>query len=185
MTKCQQVARQCACFNLRKATRAVTQLYDEVLRETGIRVTQLTLLVAAYLSGEIPISQMAEVLVMDRTTLTRNLKPLQIQGLIAIRSGADRREKLVTLTTRGRAMVSKALAAVGAGARSDHRGTWAGSLRLNAEGPVEGGVVSPCITRLTTADLASEVLRHLGVKPHRTLKSSLLKRCGLFLITYV
>ncbi|MGH8659094.1 MAG: MarR family winged helix-turn-helix transcriptional regulator, partial [Gammaproteobacteria bacterium] len=101
MTKCQQVARQCACFNLRKATRAVTQLYDEVLRETGIRVTQLTLLVAAYLSGEIPISQMAEVLVMDRTTLTRNLKPLEAQGLIAIRSGADRREKLVTLTTRG------------------------------------------------------------------------------------
>jgi DNA-binding MarR family transcriptional regulator len=109
MTKCQQVARQCACFNLRKATRAVTQLYDEVLRETGIRVTQLTLLVAAYLSGEMPISQMAEVLVMDRTTLTRNLRPLEGQGLIAIRSGADRREKLVTLTTRGRAMVSKAL----------------------------------------------------------------------------
>jgi DNA-binding MarR family transcriptional regulator len=110
MTKCQQVARQCACFNLRKASRAVTQLYDEVLRGTGIRVTQLTLLVAAYLSGgQIPISQMAEVLVMDRTTLTRNLKPLEAQELIAIRSGADRREKLVTLTTRGRAMVSKAL----------------------------------------------------------------------------
>jgi DNA-binding MarR family transcriptional regulator len=52
---------------------------------------------------------MAEVLVMDRTTLTRNLRPLEGQGLIAIRSGADRREKLVTLTTRGRAMVSKAL----------------------------------------------------------------------------
>lgn len=107
--QCQQVARQCACFNLRKAARAVTQLYDEVLRETGIRVTQLSLLVATYLSGEIPISQMAEVLVMDRTTLTRNLKPLEAKGLIAIRSGADRREKLVTLTARGRAMISKVL----------------------------------------------------------------------------
>lgn len=46
---------------------------------------------------------------MDRTTLTRNLKPLEVQGLIAIRSGADRREKLVTLTSRGHVMVSKAL----------------------------------------------------------------------------
>jgi Transcriptional regulators len=109
MIRCQQVARECACFSLRKAGRAVTQLYDEALREAGIRVTQFTLLVAAYLSGETPISQMAKVLVMDRTTLTRNLKPLEAQGLITIRSGADRREKRVTLTRRGRAMVALAL----------------------------------------------------------------------------
>jgi DNA-binding MarR family transcriptional regulator len=109
MIKCQQVARECACFSLRKADRAVTQLYDEALREAGIRVTQFTVLVAAHLSGDTPVSQLAQVLVMDRTTLTRNLKPLEAQGLITIRAGADRREKRVTLTSRGRAMVASAL----------------------------------------------------------------------------
>jgi DNA-binding MarR family transcriptional regulator len=109
MMKCQQVARECACFSLRKAGRAVTQLYDEALREAGIRVTQFTVLVAAHLAGETPVSQMAQILVMDRTTLTRNLKPLEAKGLITIRAGVDRREKRVTLTSRGRAMVASAL----------------------------------------------------------------------------
>jgi DNA-binding MarR family transcriptional regulator len=109
MTKCREVAARCACFNLRKATRAVTQLYDDTFREVGIRATQFTLLVAAHLAGEMPISQMAEILVMDRTTLTRNLKPLETQGLIAVRTGVDRREKLIALTVHGRALVAKAL----------------------------------------------------------------------------
>jgi DNA-binding MarR family transcriptional regulator len=109
MAACRHVARQCACFNLRKASRAVTQLYDETLRVTGLRVTQLTLLVATYLRGEVPISRMAEDLVMDRTTLTRNLKPLEAQGLITIHAGTDRREKLVKLTGLGTTKLANAL----------------------------------------------------------------------------
>jgi DNA-binding MarR family transcriptional regulator len=108
MATCQHVARQCACFNLRKASRAVTQLYDDALRETGLRVTQLTLLVATYLRGEVAISRMAEDLVMDRTTLTRNLKPLEAQRLVTIRAGADRREKLVKLTGLGTTKLASA-----------------------------------------------------------------------------
>ena len=74
----------------------------EVLREAGIRVTQFTVLVAAHLSGEAPVSQMAQILVMDRTTLTRNLKPLEAQGLITIRAGADRRSVLTPQETSPR-----------------------------------------------------------------------------------
>lgn len=109
MGKCLRVSRECACLNLRKAARAVTQYYDTVLRETGIRGTQFTLLVAAYMAGEISITRIAEELVMDRTTLTRNLKVLEKDGLITIRAGSDRREKWVALTKQGRAIVAKSL----------------------------------------------------------------------------
>ena len=69
---------------LRRASRAVTQLYDGALQASGLKATQFTLLVAAARLKAAPVSRMAEVLVMDRTTLTRNLKPLVKDGLLAV-----------------------------------------------------------------------------------------------------
>jgi DNA-binding MarR family transcriptional regulator len=109
MAKVLEVASFCACANLRKASRAVTQLYDESLQPTGLRATQYTLLVALTLGGSISISDLAQQLVMDRTTLTRNLSLLERQGLAAIAKGDDQRTRMVTLTNQGREALTKAL----------------------------------------------------------------------------
>jgi DNA-binding MarR family transcriptional regulator len=63
----------CACLHLRQASRRVTQLFDDALRPVGLRATQFTLLTAVHRLGPVPIQQLAQRLVMDRTTLTRNL----------------------------------------------------------------------------------------------------------------
>ncbi len=99
----------CTCFNLRKAARAVTQMYDQALKPTGLRATQLSLLVSVEHSGPRGMSELAEQLVMDRTTLTRNLKPLLNQGLLESVAGADRRRRPVAITTKGRAALATAL----------------------------------------------------------------------------
>jgi DNA-binding MarR family transcriptional regulator len=109
MAKVLEVASFCACANLRKASRAVTQLYDESLQPTGLRATQFTLLVTLSLTGTISITDLAQQLVMDRTTLTRNLALLEHQGLVAIAKGDDQRTRLVTLTNQGCEAVMKAL----------------------------------------------------------------------------
>ena len=92
----------CTCFNLRKATRVVTQLFDDWMQPTGLRATQFTLLAAISSTGAIAISQLSKVLVMDRTTLTRNLKPLETKRLVKIVPGEDRRTRTLTLTDKGR-----------------------------------------------------------------------------------
>ncbi len=74
----------CTCANLRKAARAVTQVYDQALRPTGLKATQFTMLATLSNRGDLPLSRLAEALVMDRTTLTRNLKPLVGKGLVRI-----------------------------------------------------------------------------------------------------
>lgn len=99
---------ECACFNIRKASRAVTQLYDGMLQSSGLRVTQFTLLVVLASAGPITITHLGQMLVMDRTTMTRNLKPLVNQGLITIESGQDQRTRVVTLTASGRGALAKA-----------------------------------------------------------------------------
>ncbi len=99
----------CACFNLRKATRSVTQIYDEILRPSGIRVTQFSLLAAASMAGPITVTRLAELAVMDRTTLTRNLEVLVRQGFINVSAGNDRRTRLVSITPAGGEALAKAL----------------------------------------------------------------------------
>lgn len=99
----------CACFNLRKVTRAVTQFYDDMMRPSGLRVTQFSLLVAARLVGPVSVTPLAELTVMDRTTLTRNLELLQKQGLIEVTVGEDRRTRIVTITAQGNAVLARAL----------------------------------------------------------------------------
>ncbi|MEM7349588.1 MAG: MarR family winged helix-turn-helix transcriptional regulator [Acidobacteriota bacterium] len=103
-----QVPGTCASFNLRRADRIVTQLYAEMLRPVGIKPTQFTLLTAIRLRGPVTINGLAEGLVMDRTTLTRNLKPLEKAGLVVIHPGRDRRVREVMLTGEGRRTLERA-----------------------------------------------------------------------------
>jgi DNA-binding MarR family transcriptional regulator len=93
--------RDCACFSIRRAARAVTQLYDDMLRPSGLRATQFSLLAVIRLTGTGTITALADAAVMDRTTLTRNLKPLAEAGLVAVREGDDARVREVTLTAAG------------------------------------------------------------------------------------
>jgi DNA-binding MarR family transcriptional regulator len=101
--------RNCTCFNLRKAARAVTQSYDDVLRPTGLRITQFSLLAVIHFAGTATISDLADMAVMDRTTLKRNLELLEREGLVRIRPGADARVREVTLTPAAEAKLTAAL----------------------------------------------------------------------------
>jgi DNA-binding MarR family transcriptional regulator len=96
------LAATCACQNLRRTARAVTNYYDTLFKaQTGLRSTQVTMLVVAYLAGPQTINDMAEKLELDRTTLTRNLKPLEQEGLLSVATGADQRTRVVTLSAGG------------------------------------------------------------------------------------
>jgi DNA-binding MarR family transcriptional regulator len=99
----------CACFNLRKAARAVTQLYDSFLQPSGLRATQFTILAALDQTGPRKLSALAEALVLDRTTLTRNLKPLQRDNLIESRAADDRRVRELSITKTGKTRLADAL----------------------------------------------------------------------------
>jgi DNA-binding MarR family transcriptional regulator len=94
---------------LRSASRTLTAVYDEVLRPSGIRVTQFTILARLAAVGEIRVNELAEKLAMDRTTLGRNLRPLERDELVQIRVGEDRRERLMDLSAKGRRTLQVAL----------------------------------------------------------------------------
>ena len=97
-----RLAATCACQNLRRASRNVTNYYDALLKGTGLRVTQTPMLVVIYLAGPQTINDMAEKLDLDRTTLTRNLKLLEQAGLMIVTPGPDQRTRVVTLTEAGK-----------------------------------------------------------------------------------
>ncbi len=100
----------CACFNLRKATRAVTQLYDAALAPSGLTATQFSILQLATTAGPLSMTALARRLVMDRTTLTRNLRPLVACRLVVVaRDPVDRRSRRVAPTARGRRALAEAL----------------------------------------------------------------------------
>jgi DNA-binding MarR family transcriptional regulator len=106
---CSTAAKSCACFQFRKASRAVTQHYDEILQPTGLRSTQLVILLAIVLNPDISPAGLARQLVMDRSTLVRNLKPLEKRGLIVSEPGRDRRTRSVNLTESGQNDLARAL----------------------------------------------------------------------------
>jgi DNA-binding MarR family transcriptional regulator len=92
---------ECACLSLRQAARVVTQLYDEALAPAGIRSTQFSLLSAIAWMQPVSMNDLAARMVMDRTTLTRNLRPVLDAGLVTVRTGDDRRRREVALTRAG------------------------------------------------------------------------------------
>jgi DNA-binding MarR family transcriptional regulator len=109
MSKKPLPALPCYCAGLRRATRVVTQLYDEVLRPLAITITQFTLLQALSLTGEVPQRKLGEILAIDSTTLTRTIALLTKRGWVATRRGADRRERLLSLSNAGTVTFNEAL----------------------------------------------------------------------------
>jgi DNA-binding MarR family transcriptional regulator len=100
----------CNCLALRQAARHVTQFYDRYLAPSGLRATQYSILARLQRNGPMTINALAAELVMDRTTLGRNILPLQRDGLIAVCSGqSDRRSKELRLTSSGDARFRGAL----------------------------------------------------------------------------
>ncbi|HOI96529.1 MAG TPA: MarR family winged helix-turn-helix transcriptional regulator [Syntrophobacter fumaroxidans] len=107
--RCLEIGRTCACYSLRKAARAVTRLYDDFLRPSGLRVTQFSVLMTAKIRDPVTLTRLAHLTVMDRTTLTRNLKVLEKKKLIKTEPGEDRRERRVHLTDLGEEKLVEAI----------------------------------------------------------------------------
>ncbi|MCH7806503.1 MAG: winged helix-turn-helix transcriptional regulator [Proteobacteria bacterium] len=104
-----EVAGACACHVLRKAARKVSRLYDDALRSTGIKATQLVMLSGVALREGATLTGLAEGLGMDRTTLSRNLTPLTKNGWIQVSPEGYRRTRTVELTAKGNKVLEDTL----------------------------------------------------------------------------
>lgn len=99
----------CTCARVRRLARRVTQVYDRALAPTGLRVTQFSLLTMLRTRDAMPIGRLAAALDMDRTTLTRNLKPLLDAGFVTLdATDADARARVAVLTAAGRRQLASA-----------------------------------------------------------------------------
>jgi DNA-binding MarR family transcriptional regulator len=99
----------CPAFNIRAASRVITQIFDDTLKPSGLQITQFAVLVGVHIMDTPSISILAKGLVMDRTTLTRSLRPLESEGYIKIISGDDKRTRFVKLTAKGKSAIDKTL----------------------------------------------------------------------------
>jgi DNA-binding MarR family transcriptional regulator len=96
----------CAAGTLRRANRVVSRYYDTILKPSGLRATQYTVLSLVAYKTPISINQLAKMLVMDRSTLARDLQPLERQGFVSIAiSETDNRVRLVSITEQGQAVI--------------------------------------------------------------------------------
>ena len=98
----------CTCAAVRKTARIVTQMFETALKPTGLKAGQVTLLAVLSKRGDMPLTTLADALVMDRTTLTRNLKPMVRDGLIRIETEEDQRVRKVGLTAKGSRKIAEA-----------------------------------------------------------------------------
>jgi DNA-binding MarR family transcriptional regulator len=99
----------CACVRLRRAARALTQLYDDAMAPSGLHLTQFSLLLALQRSGPLRITELAARQLLDRTALSRNLDPLAARKLVAIAPGRDARTREAAITRRGEAAIGAAM----------------------------------------------------------------------------
>jgi DNA-binding MarR family transcriptional regulator len=107
---CAAMRATCACNHLRSAARAMTQRYERAIAPSGLKATQLPILVALGAGGAIPITPLADALALERTTLTRNLHVLEQRGLVTVLGDpTDARVRLATLTDAGAGVLSDAL----------------------------------------------------------------------------
>jgi DNA-binding MarR family transcriptional regulator len=96
-----EAARTCACFNLRKTSRAVTRVFDETLERRGLRSTGFLTLVAIHTEGSPTLPRLARILDLDRSTLTRNLRPLVEAGYVRTATRKGSRSTSARLTPSG------------------------------------------------------------------------------------
>jgi DNA-binding MarR family transcriptional regulator len=106
---CRKVDNSCMGMRVRRAARVVGNFYDVHLKPAGLKGTQFTLLNAIFLNPSITITQLADLLLLNRTTLNRNLKPLERQGLVRTHPGKDQRTRVLKLTHEGSAILKRAL----------------------------------------------------------------------------
>ena len=100
---------QCTCLAVRQAARQITQLYDTELGPTGLRVTQYSVLSMLDRAGSSSLQDLAAAMVMDRSTLGHNLRPLERDGLIKLAvDKSDKRARRLELTARGKAKLDEA-----------------------------------------------------------------------------
>src|SRR5207253_1795363 len=97
----------CVCFNLRRVTRAVTQFYDSEMRRHGIRPTQGTILLALNAKESWTMAELSDCLGLERTSLVRNLQPLQRDGLVTADGGGRGKRVELAITAKGRKQVEK------------------------------------------------------------------------------
>ena len=105
------VAEQCSCLRSRRMSRVLTRLYDDALRPSGLRMSQVSVLVAIARFGEhgAKIGALADVLATERTTLTRNIVPLERAGLLRVaRDPDDARARILLLTRAGERAIEAA-----------------------------------------------------------------------------
>lgn len=102
-----EIVETCACNKVRMAARSVTGAYDDALRPTGLRATQFALLAAVGMEDAVSISALAQLLGMDRSTLSRNLGPLEKAGLVKLGNEGWRRARTLELTKKGRTQYEK------------------------------------------------------------------------------
>ncbi|MGD8326681.1 MAG: MarR family winged helix-turn-helix transcriptional regulator [Sphingomonadales bacterium] len=102
------VSERCAAFRTRKAARVVTRIYDEALRPTELKITQFTLMVAIEVGAPESISELADTLGMERTTLTRNMSVLERNGLIDIQEDHHSRARKMIVTDKGLELLARA-----------------------------------------------------------------------------
>jgi DNA-binding MarR family transcriptional regulator len=98
----------CLCTGLRQAALAVTQIYDEALGPSGLKITMFRLLRRISDAGRPTISELARIVDLDRSTLGRNLKVLERLGYVQLAGGQDERSKIVVMTARGKTKFEKA-----------------------------------------------------------------------------
>ena len=100
----------CACSTLRRATRAVTAAYDKALEPSGLRVTQFSVLRTLARLGPVTVTCLAAETALDRSTMGRNLDPLERKGLVRLQVGeTDQRKRVAHLTNAGRSAIEAAL----------------------------------------------------------------------------
>jgi len=99
----------CTCFRVRGAARRVSQIYSRHLAPTGLKISQFSLLGFVTAQGPVSIGRLSELLATDRTTLTRNLRPLMTAGLVERAASGDRRRRELLATAAGRALFKRAL----------------------------------------------------------------------------
>src|SRR4051794_12269858 len=97
----------CVCFNLRRVARVVTQFFDAEMRQLGFRSTQGAVLSALHITGPSNMAELSEVLGMERTTLLRNLRPLQRDGFVTVEGGGHGARVELSLTVKGRKQIEK------------------------------------------------------------------------------
>jgi DNA-binding MarR family transcriptional regulator len=104
-----EIGKSCACFNLRRAARLVTQRFDRAFRDSDITANQFSILMASYNQEGILLTKLAKTLGMERTTLTRNLSLLDRRNMVSIAMGADKRERRIAITKMGITMLERTL----------------------------------------------------------------------------